>query len=162
MTFIFVLVHAIDDIQKIFKTVRFSEEGSNARERGQNAYMMFLDYLDECEKGIVISSYSNHYNLNLFVSNHYNENLFVRPCSVSWNVIWDMALELFVAHTFECVLVTAAVFCHMHATNWIIRLTDPLWPCLNPFPPWGAVAVSGNIPDQVISFQHSEVESGHH
>ena len=55
MTFIFVLVHAIDDIRKIFKTVRFSEEGSNAREREQNAYMMFLDYLDECEKGIVIS-----------------------------------------------------------------------------------------------------------
>jgi len=36
---------------------------------------MFLDYLDECEKGIVISSHSNHYHLNLFVSNHYNENL---------------------------------------------------------------------------------------
>ena len=114
MTFIFVLVHAIDDIRKIFKTVRFSEEGSNAREREQNAYMMFLDYLDECEKGMVISSHSNHYNLNLFVSNH------------------------FVAHTFECVLVTAAVFCHMHATNWIIRLTPPLWPCPKPLPSMGS------------------------
>jgi len=111
VTFIFVLVHATYNIRKIFKTVRFSEEGSNAHEREQNAYMMFLDYLDECEKGIVISSHSNHYHLNLFVSNHYNENLFVRPCSVSWNVIWDRALEPFVAHTFKCVLVTAAVFC---------------------------------------------------
>ena len=45
----------IDGIHKIFKTVRFSEEGSNAREREQNAYMMFLDYLDECEKGMYSS-----------------------------------------------------------------------------------------------------------
>ena len=42
----------IDGIRKIFKTVRFSEEGSNAREKEQNSYMMFLDYLDECEKGM--------------------------------------------------------------------------------------------------------------
>jgi len=137
VTFIFVLVHAIDDIRKTFKTVRFSEEGSNAREREQNPYMI-LNYLDECEKGIVISSHSNHYNLNLFVSNHYNETMSVRPCSVSWNVIWDMALEPFVAHTFECVLVTAAVFCHMHATNFIIRLTHPLWPCPKPLPSMGS------------------------
>ena len=45
----------IDGIRKIFKTVRFSEEGSNACEREQNAYMMFLDYLDECEKGMYSS-----------------------------------------------------------------------------------------------------------
>ena len=62
----------------------------------------------------------------------------VRPCFVSWNVIWDMALEPFVAHTFECVLITAAVFCHMHATNWIIRLTPPLWPCPKPLPSMGS------------------------
>ena len=42
----------IDGIRKIFKTVRFSEECSNAREKEQNSYMMFLDYLDECEKGM--------------------------------------------------------------------------------------------------------------
>ena len=44
-------IYIIDIIRKIFKTVRFSEEGTNAREKEQNAYMMFLDYLDECEKG---------------------------------------------------------------------------------------------------------------
>ena len=45
----------IDGIHKILKTVRFSEESSNAREKEQNAYMMFLDYLNECEKGMYSS-----------------------------------------------------------------------------------------------------------
>ena len=31
--------------------VRFSERGSNAREKEESAYMMFLDYLEECEQG---------------------------------------------------------------------------------------------------------------
>ena len=41
-----------DYIRKIFKIIRFSEEGSNAYAREQNSYMMFLEYLDECEKGM--------------------------------------------------------------------------------------------------------------
>lgn len=48
------MLHAfntIDYIRKLFKEVRFSEEDSNAREKEQNSYMMFLDYLEECEKG---------------------------------------------------------------------------------------------------------------
>ena len=32
----------IDGIHKIFKTVRFSEEGSNSREKEQNSYMITL------------------------------------------------------------------------------------------------------------------------
>ena len=40
----------IDGIRKLFK-VRFSEEGSNAKIKEQNAYMMFIDYLEDCEKG---------------------------------------------------------------------------------------------------------------
>ena len=36
----------------MFKKVHFSEDGSNDRVKEESAYMMFLDYLDECEKGI--------------------------------------------------------------------------------------------------------------
>ena len=42
----------IDGIRKIFKTLRVSEKGSKGHEKEQNSYMMFLDYLDECEKGM--------------------------------------------------------------------------------------------------------------
>ena len=38
--------------RKIFKVVKFSENGSNARNREENANMLFLDYLDVCGKGI--------------------------------------------------------------------------------------------------------------
>ena len=37
----------------MFKKVQFSEEGSNDRVKEEGAYMMFLEYLDECEKGIL-------------------------------------------------------------------------------------------------------------
>ena len=36
----------------MFKTVRYSEKGSNERTREEDAYMFFIDYLDDCEKGI--------------------------------------------------------------------------------------------------------------
>ena len=44
-----------DSVWKLFKHIRFSDEGSNTyqREQEQWSYMMFLDYLDECEKSIV-------------------------------------------------------------------------------------------------------------
>ena len=32
--------------------VKLSENGSNARNREENAHILFLDYLDVCEKGI--------------------------------------------------------------------------------------------------------------
>ena len=41
----------IDVVRKMFKKVQFSESGSNARVKEESAYMMFLEYLDECEKG---------------------------------------------------------------------------------------------------------------
>ena len=40
-----------DSVLKLFKKIRFSEEGSNAYKREQCSYMILLDYLDECEKG---------------------------------------------------------------------------------------------------------------
>ena len=41
----------IDGVRKVFK-VRFSENGSNAKIKEENAYMMFIEYLEECEKGM--------------------------------------------------------------------------------------------------------------
>ena len=34
----------------MFKTSRFSDKGSNVRTKEESAYMMFVDYLHECEK----------------------------------------------------------------------------------------------------------------
>ena len=42
-----------DTFRKLFVEVRFSEQGSNVREKEENSYMMFLDYLAECEKGSI-------------------------------------------------------------------------------------------------------------
>ena len=51
-----------DYIRKLFKIIRFKEEGSNAHAREQNSYMMFLEYLDECEKGVCTGhNYFEHY-----------------------------------------------------------------------------------------------------
>lgn len=43
----------LDHIREMFEVVRYSSSGpgSNAHMRETNAYMMFLDYLYECEKG---------------------------------------------------------------------------------------------------------------
>ena len=35
----------------MFKSVRYSEKGSNDRESEERVYMYFMDYLDDCEKG---------------------------------------------------------------------------------------------------------------
>ena len=51
MWLIFCSFFSIDYVRKVFKKIRFSEEGSNAFAKEQNSYMMFLEYLDECEKG---------------------------------------------------------------------------------------------------------------
>ena len=42
-------------MRKAFKSVRFSEEGSNACTKEESAYMMFLEYLYECEEGMSIA-----------------------------------------------------------------------------------------------------------
>ena len=44
-------MHHVDTLRKLFKHVKFSEAGSNARQREENTYMYFLEYLDGCEKG---------------------------------------------------------------------------------------------------------------
>ena len=35
----------------MFTKVVYSEKGSNERSREENAYIMFLDYLEKCERG---------------------------------------------------------------------------------------------------------------
>ena len=39
----------------MFLNVIYSERGSNSREKEENAYMMFIDYLEECE-GLLFGS----------------------------------------------------------------------------------------------------------
>ncbi len=47
----------VDTVRKLFKHVKFSEAGSNDRQKEENAYIMyFLDYLDGCEKGKALYS----------------------------------------------------------------------------------------------------------
>lgn len=41
----------LDSIRTMFTIVRYSEKGSNEREREESSYMYFIDYLDDCEKG---------------------------------------------------------------------------------------------------------------
>lgn len=41
-----------DTIRNMFTKVKFSENGTNARFNEENAYMFFIDYLEDCEKGI--------------------------------------------------------------------------------------------------------------
>ena len=42
-----------DTFRKLFLDTRFSEQGSNSREREEKVYMFFLDYLEECEQGSI-------------------------------------------------------------------------------------------------------------
>lgn len=41
----------VDSIRKLFTEIRYSEAGKNARTREEAAYMHFVDYLDDCERG---------------------------------------------------------------------------------------------------------------
>ena len=50
----------IDIVRRVFTKVRFSEDGSNARVKEESAYMMFLEYLDECEKRYSMITYMLH------------------------------------------------------------------------------------------------------
>ena len=52
--FFYCLGHSfyVDIIRRILKVVKFSENGLNAHNREENAYMLFLDYLDVREKGV--------------------------------------------------------------------------------------------------------------
>lgn len=40
-----------DTIRNIFTEIKFSDNGTNAHLSEETAYMFFIDYLDDCEKG---------------------------------------------------------------------------------------------------------------
>ena len=48
-------IYFIDTIRKMFSTIKFSEVGSNSRVSEETAYAYFIDYLEDCEKGIMSS-----------------------------------------------------------------------------------------------------------
>lgn len=52
----------IDTIRKMFTEIKYSESGTNARAREEDAYMFFIDYLDDCERGILKSCDQNWVN----------------------------------------------------------------------------------------------------
>ena len=39
-----------DDFRKMFKQVHYSDTGTNARTKEEQAYMFFIDILEECEQ----------------------------------------------------------------------------------------------------------------
>ena len=41
----------VDQILKIFQRVEYSLAGSNRRQEEEDTFSLFIDYLDECEKG---------------------------------------------------------------------------------------------------------------
>ena len=43
--------YCIDTLRKMFTRVIYSEKGTNQRQKEENTYMMFLEYLDKCEEG---------------------------------------------------------------------------------------------------------------
>ena len=64
----------IDGVWKLFK-VRFLEEGSNAKIKEQNAYMMFMHYLEDCEKG-------ESFAMSTLIITYYIPAMIINACTV--------------------------------------------------------------------------------
>ncbi len=62
----FIVIVFIDSLIKMFKRVIYSEKGSNERSKEENTFIMFLDYLEKCERGELLNV-RNIVLLNLFV-----------------------------------------------------------------------------------------------
>ena len=43
--------------RNLFKVVQYSDTGSNARQKEEQAYMYFTDFLEDCELGMLIYKY---------------------------------------------------------------------------------------------------------
>ena len=55
----FIIIHinlyiSIDALRKMFGRIVYSEKGCNERQREESTYFMFLNYLDKCEKGMLL------------------------------------------------------------------------------------------------------------
>ncbi len=55
VSFVWQTFSLTDYVRTVFKAIKFSEKGTNTRTKEESAYMMFLNYIDECEKGKVLS-----------------------------------------------------------------------------------------------------------
>ena len=42
----------VDSVRKLFTEIQFSEAGMNAGTKEEAAYLHFVDYLDNCERGM--------------------------------------------------------------------------------------------------------------
>ena len=40
-----------DSVRNLFTEIRYSDNGSNNRTKEETAFMFFVDYLDDCERG---------------------------------------------------------------------------------------------------------------
>ncbi len=40
-------------IRTLFKDIKYSEAGSNDKENEELTYVLFVDYLEECEEGVL-------------------------------------------------------------------------------------------------------------
>ena len=47
----FHLIFFTEEIRKMFKTVRYSEKGTNERIKEEETFVFFMNYLEDCEKG---------------------------------------------------------------------------------------------------------------
>ena len=54
------LLYFTDKLRKMFQTVKYSERGSNEYSRETATFMMFIDFLEDCERGQLASYYSNN------------------------------------------------------------------------------------------------------
>lgn len=58
----------LDFIRKLFSKIEYSQKGSNNREAEERAFMFFIDYLDECEKGTIIIPGIYQHCINSFIT----------------------------------------------------------------------------------------------
>ena len=61
-------------MRKLFGKIVYSEKGTNQRTKEESTYMMFLQYLDKCEKGITYFVYYGYCYCILIVSNQSGPN----------------------------------------------------------------------------------------
>jgi len=52
-----IITVTIDTIRRLFKTVTYSDLGSNERTKQEAAYVWFMDYMEEIEEGILYNNY---------------------------------------------------------------------------------------------------------
>ena len=70
MLYNIILYYAIHVAQllAVFKVISYSEKGSNSRQKEEDAYAKFVDYLDECERGKPSIKDSIYYRVEAFMS----------------------------------------------------------------------------------------------